>query len=162
MIRNFCNIFLFSVEISRNRSRANIHMRSDNRITQKTKMFHQRLFAELRPGDLSEIPDFGIIGDIGPGPQPAKGPDLAMPADADIILDELLTKMGYRGESIGEKLKRVEKGDFVTLDDAWEAHKVRNRIAHETDNVLTHEQAVRAVSLFEKGLRELQYLQDEE
>lgn len=27
--------------------------------------------------------------------------------DCDIILDDLLTKMGYQGETIGEKLKRV-------------------------------------------------------
>ena len=29
--------------------------------------------------------------------------------DADVILDEMITKMGYVGEGIGEKLKQVEK-----------------------------------------------------
>ena len=51
--------------------------------------------------------------------------------EADIMLDDMLTKQGYEGESIGEKLKSVERSDFDTLDDAWEAHKVRNQIAHE-------------------------------
>jgi hypothetical protein len=51
--------------------------------------------------------------------------------EADVMLEQLLTNLGYRGESIGEKLKRATKGDFKTLDQAWEAHKVRNRIAHD-------------------------------
>lgn len=55
--------------------------------------------------------------------------------DADIMLDNLLSKMGYQGETVGEKLKRVAKGDFATLDDAWEAHKVRNMIAHQGSSV---------------------------
>lgn len=51
--------------------------------------------------------------------------------EADIMLDQLVTMLGYRGESLGEKLKRATKGDFKSLDQAWEAHKVRNRIAHD-------------------------------
>lgn len=51
--------------------------------------------------------------------------------EADIMLDEILTRQGYAGESVGEKLKNVEPSDFDTLNDAWEAHKVRNQIAHE-------------------------------
>ena len=50
--------------------------------------------------------------------------------EADIILGEVLTKLGYKGEGIGEQLKRANKGEFKTLDDAWEAHKVRNELAH--------------------------------
>ena len=51
--------------------------------------------------------------------------------EADIMLDDMLTRQGYVGESVGEKLKSVEPSDFDTLQDAWEAHKVRNQIAHE-------------------------------
>lgn len=51
--------------------------------------------------------------------------------EADIMLDDLLTKQGYAGTSVGEKLKQVEPSDFNTLSEAWEAHKVRNQIAHE-------------------------------
>ncbi len=51
--------------------------------------------------------------------------------EADIMLDNLLTRQGYLGVSIGDKLKSVEPADFDTLDNAWEAHKVRNQIAHE-------------------------------
>jgi hypothetical protein len=78
--------------------------------------------------------------------------------DADIILEDLLTKMGYRGESIGEKLKRVERGDFATLDQAWEAHKIRNQIAHEAGFSLNHVQAKRAVDLYRQVFEEFYYI----
>lgn len=51
--------------------------------------------------------------------------------EADIMLDDLLTKQGYVGIGIGEKLKMADSERFGTLQDAWEAHKVRNQIAHE-------------------------------
>jgi hypothetical protein len=69
--------------------------------------------------------------------------------EADIILDEMLEKMGYQGESIGAKLKQIESSDFMTLNQAWEAHKMRNRIAHKgTQFVLTRGDAERARVLF--------------
>ena len=43
----------------------------------------------------------------------------------------MLTRNGYVGIGVGEKLKSADKVHFNTLQDAWEAHKVRNLIAHE-------------------------------
>src|SRR5690606_19335410 len=51
--------------------------------------------------------------------------------EADILLDEMVTTIGYRGDTLSEKLKQIETSDFPYLDDAWEAHKIRNQIAHE-------------------------------
>ncbi len=51
--------------------------------------------------------------------------------EADIMLDDMLTRNGYVGIGVGEKLKSADKVHFNTLQDAWEAHKVRNLIAHE-------------------------------
>ena len=68
--------------------------------------------------------------------------------EADIILEELLIKLGYQGDSIGERLKRINKGDFNTIDQAWEAHKVRNLIAHEgSAYLLTKHEAHRIINL---------------
>jgi hypothetical protein len=79
--------------------------------------------------------------------------------EADIILGEILDKMGYRGESIGEKLKRVEKSDFRTLDSAWEAHKVRNAIAHQgSDFIITQREAKRIISLYKEVFEEFYYI----
>ncbi len=78
--------------------------------------------------------------------------------EADMILDELLSKMGYRGESVGEKLKRVEPGDFKSIQDAWEAHKVRNQIAHEPGFTLNKIEAQQAYHLYKKVLDEFYYI----
>lgn len=51
--------------------------------------------------------------------------------EADSMLDEILDFEGYQGESVGEKLKSMDPGDLPSYSDAWEAHKVRNQIAHE-------------------------------
>jgi hypothetical protein len=79
--------------------------------------------------------------------------------EADVILDDILTRMGYRGESVGEKLKRVATGDFATLEDAWEAHKVRNRIAHDGSNfVLTEHDAKHTIQRYKKVFEEFYYI----
>ena len=51
--------------------------------------------------------------------------------EADTILDEMVKRMGYPGDNLGERLKAVEPSDFLTLNEAWEAHKVRNQIAFQ-------------------------------
>jgi hypothetical protein len=79
--------------------------------------------------------------------------------EADIMLDELLTSLRYHGDSIGEKLKAVEPSDMKTLDAAWEAHKVRNRIAHAgSDFELNEREAKRVIALFESVFKEYQII----
>ncbi|HVS79473.1 MAG TPA: hypothetical protein VHF05_00675 [Candidatus Paceibacterota bacterium] len=75
--------------------------------------------------------------------------------EADILLDEMLDAMGYQGDTVGEKLKQIERSDFVTIDYAWEAHKVRNMIAHEgADFTLTKKEAIRVIELYKKVFEE--------
>lgn len=58
--------------------------------------------------------------------------------EADIILDETLKNLGYAGISLGERLRGISPNQLNSLDSAWQAHKVRNQIAHEgADFVLT-------------------------
>jgi hypothetical protein len=69
--------------------------------------------------------------------------------EADIILAELLESMALPGDSVGEKLKAVEKSDFTSIDEAWEGHKIRNAIAHEgSDFLITEREAKRVISLY--------------
>ncbi len=79
--------------------------------------------------------------------------------EADIMLAEMLDPMGYIGENVGEKLKRVERSDFDTIEDAWEAHKIRNLVAHKgSDFVLSKREAQRVVSLYANVFREFHYI----
>ena len=79
--------------------------------------------------------------------------------ECDIILDEMLTKMSYHGETLSDKLKAVEKSDFLTIDKAWEAHRVRNSIAHEGSNFqITEREVQRVVGLYEEVFKEFHYI----
>jgi hypothetical protein len=78
--------------------------------------------------------------------------------EADTLLDSMILGMGYKGENLGERLKTVEPSDFNTLNEAWEAHKVRNQIAHESSFELSHKEAVRVLTLFEKVFKEFGYI----
>jgi hypothetical protein len=79
--------------------------------------------------------------------------------EADIILDDLLTAMSYKGETMADKLKNVEKSDFLTIDNAWEAHKVRNSVAHEgADFLITEREARRVIELFRSVFEEFHFI----
>ena len=79
--------------------------------------------------------------------------------EADIILEEMLDRMGYKGVTIGDKLKTVERSDFITLDKAWSAHKIRNQIAHDGSGFkLTRELAEKTIKEYEEVFREFYYI----
>ena len=75
--------------------------------------------------------------------------------EADIMLDEILDEQGYTGESVGEKLKQVNPSRFATIRDAWDAHMVRNAIAHQGSSYqLTEHTAHRTIAHYENVFRE--------
>lgn len=79
--------------------------------------------------------------------------------EADILLFDMLSQMGYTGTSIGEMLKQVEPQNFLTLDDAWKAHKIRNTIAHEGSSYeLSREEAERAIRLYQNVFNEFYFI----
>lgn len=76
--------------------------------------------------------------------------------EADILLDDLLSVQGYHGASVGEKLKQVQSSDLDSLHDAWQAHDVRNQIAHQGSAYdLSQTLAQRTVGRYEQVFREL-------
>lgn len=79
--------------------------------------------------------------------------------EADIMFGELLDKLGYRGETMADKMRGVERGDFRSIDLAWEAHKMRNKVAHEgTQLSLSHRDAKRVIDLFAAVFREFDFV----
>lgn len=78
--------------------------------------------------------------------------------EADIELERMLEAAGYPGTTIGEKLKAANRESFQTLEDAWEAHKVRNRIAHEgSDFVLTKKIAQETITRYQRVFTEFDH-----
>ena len=79
--------------------------------------------------------------------------------EADSMLDDLMTQLGFKGETLGEKLKGANQGNFRSLTTAWEVHTVRNRIAHEgIAYELSQHEAKRVIALYELIFREFGFI----
>ena len=79
--------------------------------------------------------------------------------EADIMLEEMVDTMMLGGTTLGEKLKRVERADFKTIDKAWEAHKMRNNVAHQGgDYILTQREAKRIIALYKDVFDEFHFV----
>jgi hypothetical protein len=75
--------------------------------------------------------------------------------EADIMLDELLKAQGHHGDTLGERLRSVEKSEMLSLDNAWQAHRTRNEIAHAgSDFALSERDAKRAIAQYESVFKE--------
>ena len=73
--------------------------------------------------------------------------------EADTMLDHVLREKGYQGTTVSDLLKSAS---FKTIQLAWDAHAIRNRIAHEGSAFeLTEREAKRAYTLYESVFREL-------
>jgi hypothetical protein len=78
--------------------------------------------------------------------------------EADIMLAELLDSLGYRGETLADKMRQVNRANFNSIDLAWEAHRARNKIAHEAGHTLAPHEAKRVIGLYDKVFREFGFL----
>lgn len=80
--------------------------------------------------------------------------------EADIMLNELLDSLGYRGETMADKMRAADRATFHTLDMAWEAHTFRNRIAHQSNQQpLDQREVRRVISLYERVFREFRFIE---
>jgi hypothetical protein len=75
--------------------------------------------------------------------------------EADIMLDELLQSLNYEGRTVAEKLQQISTANAGWLGDAWEAHKIRNRVAHEGSSFeLTREIFMKTMAQFERVFKQ--------
>lgn len=75
--------------------------------------------------------------------------------EADAILDTVIQDMGFHGETMGERLKAIEPGEFPLLNDAWRAHKVRNFIVHDVNYRLPRRTTEVAFNIYRRIFQEL-------
>lgn len=79
--------------------------------------------------------------------------------EADIMLGELLDELGYRGETLGDKMRTVNKSNFNTIDLAWEAHRARNAIAHQAGHSVSAHEARRIIGLYDRIFQEFGFIE---
>lgn len=79
--------------------------------------------------------------------------------EADSMLEGLMDQMGFKGESLGDKLKSADQDNFPNLTTAWEVHTIRNKIAHEgLAFELSQHEAKRVIALYEQIFHEYGYI----
>ena len=80
--------------------------------------------------------------------------------EADIMLNELLDSLGYKGETMGDKMRQVDRANFNTIDLAWEVHRVRNKIAHEgTAHILNAREVRRIIEIYRTIFKEFKIIE---
>jgi hypothetical protein len=80
--------------------------------------------------------------------------------EADKLLDIALRQNGFRGETMGERLKSAREHfhNNAIYQGMWDAHKMRNALAHELSFELPAVVAQEQLEKFKAGLHYLQAL----
>jgi len=79
--------------------------------------------------------------------------------EADAMLEALMNQLGFKGETLGDKLKSADQTKFKSLTSAWEVHTIRNRIAHEGASFqLSQHEAKRVIAIYEGIFREYGFI----
>ncbi len=74
--------------------------------------------------------------------------------EADKLLDEALKRRRYGGKTMGERMVSAQKA-FSNNNAAWAAHKLRNRLVHEHNVKLRHNEVEAALKNFRQALKDL-------
>jgi hypothetical protein len=75
--------------------------------------------------------------------------------EADKLLNDALREAGVMGIQLGDRLKKANVGQVPNLNELWQAHKLRNQIAHEPNFKLKRDLAERALGIYESALKNL-------
>jgi hypothetical protein len=78
--------------------------------------------------------------------------------EADGLIDDLIKRIGYKGENMMERVKNIPVGQLDRIDEIKEAHEVRNRIIHEEKFKVTRKDAEETLAKYEHFLRHFEVL----
>ena len=77
--------------------------------------------------------------------------------EADKLVDSVMRSMVIPGETMGERLKAAAY-KYPRISDVWPAHKLRNKLVHDSDFTISQARAKRTLQDFKKALKTLQIL----
>ncbi|MBD3300625.1 MAG: hypothetical protein GF347_04710 [Candidatus Moranbacteria bacterium] len=77
--------------------------------------------------------------------------------EAEKMFDKELIKAGFRGEEIGERINQLGPSDLenVSLDELWDAHRIKNSVVNDSKFELTNQSARIAFEAFRKAAADL-------
>lgn len=80
-------------------------------------------------------------------------------AEADKLVDHVLREMGFPGDNMGDRLRSAEKRfAYSEYNALWQAHKLRNSLAHDVGFDFVPSMAKDALRAFERALKDLDAL----
>lgn len=74
--------------------------------------------------------------------------------NADKLVDQALKQRGFSGQTMGERLKSAKKS-LTNNNAVWAAHRLRNKLVHETHTRLSYDDARYALGGFKQALKDL-------
>jgi len=79
--------------------------------------------------------------------------------EADSMLEEVLRDKGLTGDTVAELLESAKESGYQKIQDAWDAHIIRNQIAHEgSDFSLTQVEGRRVIKMFQNFFEEIRVI----
>ena len=78
--------------------------------------------------------------------------------EADTLVEEVFKRIGFEGETLGERITSVSSQELSALADLREAHKLRNRLVHTPGYKISKQETERSLSRYRKVLEELEVI----
>lgn len=72
--------------------------------------------------------------------------------EADNLIDDLIKRMGFRGENLSERLEGINPGQIENIEELRTAHEMRNRIIHDEDFKIDKKTAKQILGYYENFL----------
>lgn len=74
--------------------------------------------------------------------------------EADKLLDQALREKGLPGKTMADRMKQCQ-GKWTNGNGVWAAHKLRNRLAHETDVKIDYERSRQALVAYKQAMKDI-------
>ncbi|MCX6754258.1 MAG: hypothetical protein NTU81_00280 [Candidatus Nomurabacteria bacterium] len=79
--------------------------------------------------------------------------------EADSMMEEVLKANGLSGSTASELLEGAKESGYRSIQDAWSAHLIRNKIAHEgSDYPLSQVEGRRVIKMYQNFFEELRVI----
>lgn len=72
---------------------------------------------------------------------------------ADNLIDGIMAKMGYAGETMEERLLKIPPGQIENLEDLKKAHEIKKKVVYDESFRLDREKAEEAILCYEEFLK---------
>jgi len=92
-----------------------------------------------------------IEQEVDPGNVPSY--QLAL-LNADKLLDKALQARGVKGQTMGERMKSYNP-HWSNANNIWNAHKVRNKLAHEPNFQVSLDTTRRVLAVYKQALKDV-------